>query len=243
MSSLANAAPQYNAANNASAGATNRAAPSLLNSLNYAAPAATQPSDIYVARGLTTEQAYALRQALIGPQNGQSVQVDVRSAQPLATTEPSEIAIKNDSKEWLRDLTGNATTQPAANTAMDLAGNATTLPSELGTPGSTAAGSPSALAPSGEGKAMSESNGISASQNKAPVLLPVDAVIVLQPSTGATAASSTTQPSEDANQTPAGQSPTPGIDQSPADLPAASPPQSAASQHLLTPTPVPATQP
>lgn len=45
--------------------------------------------DLFVARGLTPQQADALRQTLTGSTNGSQVQVSVQSAQGLATTQPS----------------------------------------------------------------------------------------------------------------------------------------------------------
>ena len=117
--------------------------------------ATTQPSSdiFYVARGLTAEQADALRQTLIVPQNGPEVQVTMQSAQPLATTEPSVKTDKDMNALGVGIITA-ATSQPSvsANFAADRLATPTTAPA----------------------------GGMSANQSQA--LQSVDAVIVLEQS-------------------------------------------------------------
>jgi hypothetical protein len=103
------------------------------------AEATTQPSSdvFYVARGLTAEQADALRQTLIVPQNGPEVQVTMQSAQPLmqlaltpATTEPSVKTDKEVNVMGVEALAATATSQPSvsANGAADRLATPTTAP-------------------------------------------------------------------------------------------------------------------
>jgi len=157
---------------------------------------ATQPStDLYVARGITPQQADALRLSLIVPQNGPSVQVTLQSAQPLATTQPSTLITKDDGAAWLKDL-ANAppTTQSAdsANTATELNAAPTTVSSATGE-----------AATARESTGMPLENGNAAwtmTPNKSQVLLPVDAVIVLQ--TGTVITNPTTMPAIPAEPSP-----------------------------------------
>jgi len=135
-----------------------------------ASSATTQPSSsdvFYVARGLTAEQADALRQTLIVPQNGPEVQVTMQSAQPLATTEPSVMTDKDVSTLSLGQNTYSAASQPSdvvSNLgAYGVAARPTTMPA--------AAPSRHALAPAA-GMPV----------NRPQALQSVDAVIVLEQS-------------------------------------------------------------
>jgi len=99
--------------------------------------ATTQPSSdvFYVARGLTAEQADALRQTLIVPQNGPEVQVTMQSAQPLvsvqATTEPSMQTDKDASALGTRMIAAGATSQTSLSaSAEDRVASPTTAPAE-----------------------------------------------------------------------------------------------------------------
>jgi hypothetical protein len=158
-------------------------------------PATEPSSDLYVARGLTAQQADALRLTLTGPQNGPEVQVEMRSAQPLATTQPTVLSTKEDGGQWLRDIASSATTQPAesANSAVDLNANPTTVPSVAGGAADAKDFSGSMLANNASSNASSP-----LAQNKSQILLPVDAVIVLQ--SGTVVTNPTTQPSLGGNQ-------------------------------------------
>jgi hypothetical protein len=137
-----------------------------------AAPAAptTQPaSDVYVANGLTAQQADALRQSLSAKQqSGAQVQVSLQSALMLATTQPS----------------GSAIVKPAESNDSALFGApATTQPTVLEPALPTTAPSVAAGGPPGSGGGANASASLADNlqdQNNARALQPVDAVIVLQ---------------------------------------------------------------
>jgi len=116
--------------------------------------------DLFIARGLTPQQADALRQTLTGSTNGSQVQVSVQSAQGLATTQPSAAVAQNGEAKL---MLGPAT-QPSleADKAPAASAGATTEPS-----------------------GMFEVSNLKAEAQPQP-LLPVDAVILLRKSNAAT---------------------------------------------------------
>ncbi len=150
--------------------------------------ATTQPaSEVYVAKGLTSEQTDALRQSLaVKQQNGAEVQVFLQPAGVLATTQPS-IAI--DRKDGDAIHLGLPTTEPseAAN-----AGNSVSTPTTL--PANESAAAPAIGAAGGNRSSTAENgtfeaNGAAALSDNSQTAQPVDTVIVIQ---SALAAPSTT---------------------------------------------------
>jgi hypothetical protein len=135
-----------------------------------AAPATQPASDVYVANGLTAQQADALRQSLSAKQqSGAQVQVSLQSALMLATTQPSESAIVKPAESNDSALFGApAATQP---TVLEPA-----LPT---TAPSVAAGGPPPGAVGGANASASLLDNLQ-DQNNSRLLQPVDAVIVLQ---------------------------------------------------------------
>lgn len=143
----------------------------------------TQPaSDVYIAKGFTSQQADALRQSLAVQQNGADVQVSLQSAAVLATTQPSSPARDKEQADSFHF--GIAASPPAtapseaANSSVDLA-----IPSTL--PSNSSAGplSPSVLAGKNFSVAANgavEANSSAALSDSSKSLQPVDAVIVIQ---------------------------------------------------------------
>jgi anti-sigma factor RsiW len=128
--------------------------------------ATTRPSTdvFYVARGLTAEQADALRQTLIVPQNGPEVQVTMQSAQPLATTEPSTQTDKDVNSLGAPMILAAATSQTSLSADAE---NRVTSPTTAPAEASLSYG-------------LRANAGLSANQRQA--LQSVDAVIVLEQS-------------------------------------------------------------
>jgi hypothetical protein len=145
--------------------------------------ATTQPaSDVYVAKGLTSQQTDALRQALVFPQNGDAVQVFMQPANALATTQPSVMVAQKDTAP-IQGAFAAPSTQPAETAKLDsfLAGP-TTLPANE----PAVAGSPVAVSgnrnPAVDNKVY-DANGSAVLSDNLQSAQPVDTVIVVQSST------------------------------------------------------------
>jgi hypothetical protein len=185
----------------------------------------TQPaSDVYVANGLTAQQADALRQSLSARQSDAQVQVSLQSAAMLATTQPSESAAVKPADA--NELFGAApTTQPTVAES----GLPTTAPSNVA-PGNVAGTALGGAAEANAPAAILNNN--SGELNNSRLLQQVDAVIVIQSTVAAPAAPTPVLPSAPTPLSPATQ-PAPDI----APTPAATDLTPAATQ------PAPSTQP
>jgi hypothetical protein len=145
----------------------------------------TQPaSDVYVAKGLTAQQADALRQSLADRQSGAEVQVSLQSAVVLATTQPSAPTPHDDGANASRSgfAGGGQTTQPseAANSSVDLT-TPTTVPSDslAATPASGATVN-NDISTAGNRAAAVAGNIPAALSDNSQILQSMDAVIVVQ---------------------------------------------------------------
>ncbi len=141
--------------------------------------ATTQPaSDVYVAKGLTSQQADALRQALAVPQNGDAVQVFMQPAGALATTQPSVMVARKDPSPLHGGYGGGLpSTQPAEAAHEDGGLNApTTLPAN------EAAVAVGGIRDSAVDNKVFDANGAAAASDNFQIAQPVDTVIVVQSS-------------------------------------------------------------
>jgi hypothetical protein len=164
-------------------------APTLIDHLR-----ATQPAgDMYVANGLTPQQADALRQSLAVQQNGAEVQVFLQPVSVTATTQPSAGMIPKSAESNLFGAATLPSTEPseAANSGVELAAP-TTLPAN-----ESAAAQPLVATGgtriSAGGNGILDANGPAALSDNSQILQSVNAVIVIQ-STPATQPSPSTQP-------------------------------------------------
>jgi hypothetical protein len=142
----------------------------------------TQPaSDVYVAKGLTSQQADALRQALAVPQNGDAVQVFMQQPSALATTQPSVMVARKDIAPIHGGLAA-ASTQPAETAKLDSAlAGPTTLPANE----SAIAQSPVAIGGNRDSAVdykVSDVNGSAVPSDNLQTAPPADTVIVIQSS-------------------------------------------------------------
>jgi hypothetical protein len=141
--------------------------------------ATTQPaSDVYVAKGLTSQQTDALRQALAVPQNGDAVQVFMQPAGTLATTQPSVMVARKDPAPLHGGYGGGLpSTQPAEVAHVDGDLNApTTLPAN------EAAVAVGGIRDSAVDNKVYDANGAAAASDNFQNAQPVDTVIVVQSS-------------------------------------------------------------
>lgn len=165
---------------------------------------ATQPSgDLYVAKGLTQQQAAALEQSLSAAQDGSQCQVILQSGAILATTRPSSLFVANDSTPLPLDNQSASTTHPSTGEMADSqVSSATTVPSL-----SAVAGAQMPAA-SGNGNRLDAAamvmNGANQA-NQAAALEEVDAVIIVQPTAAPVSAPPATMPSTANESTPATQ--------------------------------------
>jgi hypothetical protein len=160
----------------------------------------TQPaSDVYVARGLTSQQADALRKALVLPQNGDAVQVFMQPAVAITTTQPSVMIAQKDNTPAHGGFAGLPSTQPAEALRSESDLNApTTLPANE-----------EAVAVGGVRDAAADSkvyeaNGAEAPSDNLQTAAPADTVIVVQSSASNTSALGTGAPLISPVRAPAG---------------------------------------
>jgi hypothetical protein len=141
----------------------------------------TQPaSDVYVAKGLTPQQADELRQSLAGTQNGAEVEVFLQPAGALATTQPSEVGLKDsNSNQWGAIASPATLPSETANSALELAAPPATMPAndatEVPAPAFAGGNRVSSVA-----NGSSETNSPVALTDNLQILQPADTVIVVQ---------------------------------------------------------------
>ncbi len=149
------------------------------------APATQPASDVYVANGLTPQQADALRQSLAVQQNGAEVQVFLQPVSVPATSQPSRGMTAKSAESNLFGAAALPATEPseAANSGGELAAP-TTLPAN-----ESAAAQP--LVATGGNRVSAGANGVfdangaAALSDYSQILQPVNAVIVIQPTSAA----------------------------------------------------------
>jgi hypothetical protein len=151
------------------------------------APATQPSSDVYVAKGLTPQQASELGQSLSAAQNGAECQVIMQSGAILATTQPSSLFMANGSVVLPQADESSSTTQPSASgNANSQVESATTAPSNSL---SNRAEIPALADTGNRPQGLRMQNGL-IQANQAMAVQEVDAVIIVQ----ATSAPAATQP-------------------------------------------------